>query len=302
MESGPKNYPALSATQSDSPGAPLSRELADLIAKLFISRRDVKAIQGSNGHYYVDCSRDRLGNEIHRYPWTRAALEAHLEGAKTYGHYLLNKDDTTKLFAFDIDLEEYKPDKPERKFYYPSAKGDDAWGGEPIEFNPRKAWQDRRHPARPWMKYQFKMTATKLMQIISKDLGIPCAAAYSGGKGVHVYGFTGSSPAWEAREGAAIVMESLGEWVPARGDNFFKHKDQDFLTGYPNLSIEVFPKQDSLQGKDLGNLMRLPLGRNLKSKDPTFFIDMSTEMAEMKPIDPIWALTEGADRPWSRNG
>lgn len=259
----------------------------------------MKAIQRPEGHYIVHAKRDKAGKEIERYPWDRASLNAHLAGEKTYGHYLLDQDDKTKLFAFDIDLEKPNPQKG-IKFYYPGGSPDGSWGGFPMELDPRAAWLDRRHPARPWMKYQFKMIAAKLMKVIHEDLEIPCAAAYSGGKGIHVYGFTGSIPAAEAREGAQIVLDTLGEWEPSRGENFYKHKDQDFLRGYPNVSIEVFPKQDSLADKDLGNLMRLPLGRNLKSSDPTFFIDMSSPMADMVPVDPTWALTGGALRPWSR--
>lgn len=278
----------------------MSHELANLLAKNFISRKDAKAIQKPEGHYALHAKYDRMGKVIERYPWDRASLEAHIAGTKTFGHYLLSPESTTKLFAFDIDLE--KPDPTHGKYYYypESDAYGDAWGGNKIEFNPREAWLDRRHPARNWMKYQFKMTVSKLMKVISEDLELPTLAAYSGGKGVHVYAFTGPISAAEAREGAQIVLDTLGEWSPSRGHNFFKHKDQDFLTGYPNLSIEVFPKQDSLDEKDLGNLMRLPLGRNLKSSDPTFFIDMTTAMADMRPVDPTWALTEGAMRPWSR--
>lgn len=275
-----------------------SSDIANLFAKNFISRRDVKAVQHQSGAYTPHERRDKDGNVIERYPWTRADLEDHIEGRKTYGHYLLDQGSNTKLFAFDIDLEKFNPDKPDIKYFYPELV-DEAWGGKAIEFNPREAWLDRRHPARPWMKYQLKMTAHRLMEVISTELELPTAAAYSGGKGVHVYAFTGTINAAEAREGARIVMESLDEWIPSRGENFYKHKNQDYLLGYPSLSIEVFPKQDSLQDKDLGNLMRLPLGRNRKSSDPTFFIDMNSPMAEMRPADPVWALTEGALRPWS---
>lgn len=280
----------------------MSTELTNLLAKTFISRPDAKAIQHPQGHYTLHARYNSHGVEVERYPWDRASIDAHLAGTKTFGHYLLGQDDRVKFFAFDIDLEKPEPakgDKPPVKYFYPAATGEDAWGGEKIEFNPREAWLNRAHPARPWMKYQFKMTASKLMKVIHEDLELPCAAAYSGGKGIHVYAFTGPISAAEAREGARIVLETLDEWKPSRGENFFKHNDQDFLTGYPNLSIEVFPKQDSLEGKDLGNLMRLPLGRNLKSKDPTFFIDMSSAMAEMRPVDPIWALTTGAGNPWA---
>lgn len=268
-----------------------SRELANLIAKNFISRQDVKAIQKPEGHYVVHAAHDRMGNETKRYPWDRQALEDHLAGTHTYGHYLLGRNDQVKFFAFDIDLE--------KKGSYPIQTETEGWTGPGTDFNPREAWLNRRHPSRDWTKYQLKMTAHSLMAVISRDLELPCVAAYSGGKGVHVYALTGPIDAAEAREGARIVMDTLGTWEPSRGENFFKHKDQDFLTGYPNLSIEVFPKQDSLEGKDLGNLMRCPLGRNLKSRDKTFFIDMTSPMGQMVPLDAVYALTTGAEQPWS---
>lgn len=273
-------------------------EVANLLAKLFISRPDVKAIQFPDGRWSPHERRNGRGEVVERYPWSRDDLNAHLAKTKTFGHYMLGTNDTVKLFAFDIDLEKSDPTK-NVKFFHPARIDGDNWGGGPVEFNPREAWADRRHPARSFLKYQLKMTAHSLLKVISEELELPCAAAYSGGKGMHVYAFTGPMPASEAREGAKICLDTLGCWAPSRGDNFFKHADQDFLTGYPALSIEVFPKQDSLQGKDLGNLMRLPLGRNLKSSDPTFFVNMTTAMAEMSPIDPVWAMTEGAKSPWS---
>lgn len=134
------------------------------------------------------------------------------------------------------------------------------------------------------------------MRVIYEEFDLPCVAAYSGGKGVHVYALTGLISAADARDGAAIALEALGGWKPSRGDNFYRSEDTDPFTGYPNLSIEIFPKQDSLAGKDLGNLMRVPLGRNKRSKDPTFFINPNTPMTRMEPLDPVHALTT-AD-PW----
>jgi hypothetical protein len=150
------------------------------------------------------------------------------------------------------------------------------------------------------MKLQFKTMAHMLAKSITEELGLRCAVAYSGGKGVHVYGFTGTVLASEARLAAQIVLDDLGCFKLTKGVNFYKHTDEDPFTGFPNLSIEVFPKQNTLDGKDLGNLMRLPLGRNLKSTDPTFFIDMTTALGDMTPVDPIWALT--TDSPWKRPG
>lgn len=284
----------------------MSDILANLIARHFIARSDVKAIQFKNGSWaphneYNPSTGKHDGPHI---PWRREDLNSHLSGSSTYGHYLLNPDSQCKIFAFDIDLEENKPEGSPRPFqgYWPEFCTTPEICGENCEtkiheFNPREAWLDRAHPSRSWTKYQLKTVASQLMKAVYEELELPCAAAYSGGKGVHVYAFTGPISAADAREGARIVLDSVGGWAPSRGDNFFRSTEVDAITGFPNLSIEVFPKQNSLDGKDLGNLMRLPLGRNLKSSDPTFFIDMRTPMGEMKPVDPIWALT--TSNPWA---
>jgi hypothetical protein len=266
------------------------RELADLIAKRFIARPDVKAIQNADGTWKPHTTDGRVDSP--KLPWKRPDLVDHLTGTRTFGHYLLSTDNNVKLFAFDIDLEENKPADHPRP--YTGHWVDDE--GNVHEFDAREAWKDRAHPSRSWSKYQLKMVASKLMARIHDELSIPCAAAYSGGKGVHVYGFTGLMSATEAREGAMIALDSLGGWEPTRGDNFFHSIDQDPTTGYPNLSIELFPKQNTLTSGGLGNLMRIPLGKNLKNpKDPTFFLDMTSPMGQMKPVDPIYALT---GNPW----
>lgn len=227
-------------------------------------------------------------------PWRRSDIEAHLNGSQTFGHYVLSPDDQCKLFAFDIDLKKDNPKTGFRGSYVPN------FGQSPstVEFcDVREAWHNRKHSGRDWLKYQLKMTAHRLMAVIDKELELPCAAAYTGNKGVHVYAFTGTISADEAFDGAHIVLDALGEWSPTRGANFFEHANIDPLLGYPNLSIEVFPKQKSLDGKSLGNLLRLPLGKNLKNpKDPTFFLDMTSPMAVMAPLDPHFALTESAWR------
>lgn len=263
----------------------MSREVADLIASRFIARPDVKAVQHGNGSWSPHTTTGKRDGE--RIPWKREHLVAHLEGRATFGHYLLSSDSDCKLFAFDVDLDKADPEKNIWQ----------AWEDETgtlHSMDAREAWLDRAHPGRPYMKCQFKEIAHKLLRGIYENLGVPCAAAYSGGKGIHVYGFTGKLPAADVREGALIVLEAVGGFVPLKGENFFKHPN------YQNMTIEVFPKQSSLDGKDLGNLMRMPLGRNLKTSDPTFFIDMTTEMATMAPLDPVWALT--APNPWVRPG
>lgn len=259
----------------------MSTELTNLIVKTFVQRRDVKAIQHNDGSYEPD-----------RTPWTRSDFERHISGEASFGHYMLDQDDKCKLFAFDVDLldDGFLPTQP-----FPAVGSSDQevenWFETFVPCNPREAWLNRAHPARGWMKYQMRMIAGTLAAVIHQELELATAVAYSGSKGVHVYGFTGSISAIDAREGAEIVLLATGDWQLSRGKNFFKHRDQSILTGYPNFSVEAFPKQGSLDGKDLGNLMRLPLGRNRKSKDPTFFVDLTAPMADLKPVEPVWALT-----------
>ena len=259
--------------------------LANLFASKFIARPDVKAIQFRNGAWAPHCeiNPETRKHDGARIPWRREDLEAHLQGTSTFGHYLLSTESQAKLFAFDIDLEKagHLPSGP---FF-----GED----EPElveESDLRGSWLNRAHVARDYMKLQFKQLAHLLCAKIVTELEIPCAVAYSGGKGVHVYGFTGLMPAKDVRWAAQIIIDDLPELTAVRGVNFFKH------SAFPNLSIEVFPKQETLDGKDLGNLMRLPLGRNLKSSDPTFFIDMTAPLGSMQPMDPVTALQ--IENPW----
>lgn len=263
----------------------MTEDLAAQIAKKFIQRRDVKAIQFDDGSYcpdqrlaQIDAERQAAGQASNRLApygpvgFKMSHLTAHLAGEKTYGHYMLDHDGLCKLFAFDIDLEKTGFWADMNQPAFPIYQG-----------FPRDEWRDRSHPSRSWYKYQMKMVTSKLAKVITKDLQLPCAVAYTGNKGMHVYGFTGAMPANEVRDIARIALDATGEWAPSKGENFFKHVNNDPSSGFGNFSIEVFPKQDSLDGKDLGNLMRLPLGRNRKTKDPTFFVDMGGRMTDLRP-------------------
>lgn len=255
-------------------------EIANLLASKFIARKDAKAQQYGDGIWMVHTKTGKRDGE--RIPWRRADLLSHVRGDQTFGHYLLDESSSCKLIAFDVDLT--------KTGHLPVAWTESDELGE--EEDLREAWLNRRHPARGFIKYQFKLMANMLMSSCSAMLGAPpLAAAYSGGKGIHVYAFTGLIPAQDARDGAGIVLDNIGGFKATRGENFFVHEQ------FPILSIELFPKQGSLDGKDLGNLMRLPLGKNMKApREPTFFIDMTSPVAEMVPTDPIKALT--AENPW----
>lgn len=275
----------------------MNDELAILFAKRFIQRRDVKAVQIAFPDKVIYSPDTQLKNLGVYGPvgFQMQHLHQHLAGEASYGHYLLDNESNCRMFAFDIDLE-----KSGSYFQYPSWDGkmtDEEWTAQlqPIAVPDLRAeWLNRASPARNWLKMQMGMLARKFVSAIQSELNIPCAAAYSGGKGIHVYGFTGPMPAEQARAAATFVIESTGEWELSRGTHLYKHRLQDPDLGYPNFSVEVFPKQDSLDGKDLGNLMRLPLGRNLKSPDPTFFLDLTTPPTVMQPHpNPVQLLTDG---------
>lgn len=276
----------------------MSKELAKLIAKRFIQRRDIKAVQFSNGAYSPDRELKHL-DPYGPHGFKLSHLIDHLEKRHTYGHYLLDSDSNCRLFCLDIDMEKegFYIDLPPY-----NVMGEDITEKEfqklyqPIPCNPREMWADRRNAAaRNWLKFQMKMLGMKLAGVIRNELNLDCAVAYSGSKGIHVYGFTGMLPAIEVRAAAMLVMEILdSEFKLHRGESIFKHRNPDPYHGYQNFSIEVYPKQESLENKDLGNLLRLPLGRNQKSSDPTFFLDLTTPVADFVPHkDPIALLETG---------
>lgn len=292
----------------------MSKELARLYASKFIQRKDVKAVQLDRdggglrtGDWFPD-TRIRRDHSSHLPTgWTMDHLLAHLEGTRTYGHYLLDEENNCKLFAFDIDLKTEGtyvkvPDWTEMPDFNGNTVEEDAWIEDQVvvtdDVNPLELWHTRKKSAleaRNWYKYQMKHLAYIIASSI-EQMGFGTAVAYSGNKGIHVYGFTGTMPAVEVREAAMIALDMSGEFEPVRGKNFYRHKNEDPVHGFSNFSIEIFPKQTSLEGKQMGNLMRLPLGVNHKNPaDPTFFLDMTTPLSQFTPhSDPVKLLSGGS--------
>lgn len=248
-------------------------EIANLFAKKFIARPDIKAIQRNNGDYNPVNSR-----------FTKTDLLAHLNNIHTYGHYLLNEKNECKLFVFDLDLDKTDPHHPEIIYPLPTKIGSDGVWYDFENKNPREVWLDySQREARDFMKYQLRMLAHRITKAVQSELDVQTTVSYTGAKGLHVYGFTGLMPAADVREAAEIVINSVG-LVPERGNNFFKYPETDTNDLFdPNcITVEVYPKQTTLDGKTHGNLVRLPLGKNLKNpKDPTFFMDMRENFGEM---------------------
>lgn len=266
------------------------RELAEAILETFVQRRDVFAIQSANGAY-----------RPYYQPLDVGVVERHLAGGLTVGHYMPDTQGLARAICLDVDLE-----KEGVWMQYPdlahlpeglSRADEDAWTAARVIVHPsrpREDWLDRSHPGRAWYKQLLRTFGDALCWAMRTELGVDTLLSYSGSKGVHAYGLTGPIPASEARAGAQLALEAAagvlgGQFVADRGKNFYK-----IAGGAPwaaSVSVETFPKQDSLEGKKLGNLLRMPLGRNQKSPDPCFFVDERAAITHLDPVtDPLSVL------------
>lgn len=252
--------------------------LAKLIVSRFIERRDAKAVQTSNGAY-MPVREDARNTNSALIPWRLSDVIDHVEGRKTYGHYLVSLDDTCRCIVFDCDLRDEEvqisPNRPE------------------VILNPRQVWQaGGDSPERRELAMQLRVTAEGFARAARKLLDAPTMVAYSGSKGMHAYVcLDRGTRAADAREAAMAVIAGLEVIVPDRGKNFFKHVD-----ALPAVSIELYPKQDEVKG-GFGNLVRLPLGVNRKTGGRGFFLDINDGRdPKIKIDDPILALQEGSIR------
>ena len=104
---------------------------------------------------------------------------------------------------------------------------------------------------------------------------IPCYALRSkSGKGYHVYIFFSTPvPAWKARVVAFALLQEAG----VIGDDVK-------LSSFDRL----FPNQDELTGKKLGNLIALPFQGQAAHHDNTLFLNPDTNF--IKPFDTQYAF------------
>lgn len=261
-------------------------ELVRLLGHNFVQRKDVKAWQRDNGEWFPDET-----------PMTMADFEAHFDGSKTMGHYMVDMENQCKLFAFDIDIvgcAEAFQGPCDGKYAGCTEQGSHkhGWLVEGEEIWLRDEWLKPDSPYREHLGVQLRCLAEGLALRIDRVHHIPVAICNSGGKGLHVYGFTGSFPAEYCIQLAHEILESFGCFEPTRGVNFFRHS----MGQYKAIEIEVFPKQASMDGKRLGNLMALPLGINRKTGRHKDFITCKAGYDTLALMDPIRAL-EG-DLPW----
>lgn len=278
--------------------------LAGLIAKRFIARPDVHARQGKNGAWRpVEA------------PFTKELIDQHLAGEITVGHYVVNQNQQSKLFCLDVDLRDHTKDwvgwwieHPSGKdfdslmerFPEPGPEQDAAWMALTNIYgadSPRELWADKTHPSRPYWLDQMKTLSEMLAQRIWKECEIPVTVEYSGSKGFHVNGHTGLINAADARLLGVTVLESFERFALHKGKNFWVDTTEDRHESFANFEIEVFPKQDTVDEGHFGNLIALPLGRNLKApQSKKFFFDQREGRIKPHP-DPLALLTGG--NPWS---
>jgi hypothetical protein len=102
---------------------------------------------------------------------------------------------------------------------------------------------------------------------VAERLGLSATVEDTGGSGLHVWLlFAPRVPAAAARAALRELLWRAGPQPPA-------------------VSVELFPKQERLTGKGLGNLIKLPLGIHQVTLRPSRFLD-----AHMEPVDDAGAL------------
>lgn len=247
-------------------------DLAKLIGQRYLSRSEPYAKQLDNGSYNPVNKRLSMG-----------PLRDHLRGDQSLGHYLVSPEGQVKLFAYDIDLDSVGTWEDAPLCERPACAKRPAHN-----VHPREVWQEANSELYGVYRRQLRALAEGLAERAARVLSpLTVAVAYSGSKGTHVYGFTGLADAGDARAAAHWLLESH-TYHQVKGDAFWKH-DAEF----PHLTVEVFPKQDVVASDGgVGNLMRLPLGRNRKGGE-AYFIDPTKPLDEWSPMDPAVALTEG---------
>lgn len=264
------------------------KDTVRLLGTSYIARRDVKAFQRDDGAWFPD-----------RTPFTMQDFRDHLAGTKTLGHYMLDADSNCKLFAYDIDLVKHNRDcegggckgcPVQIDELAVSDQGNPVKTGGIFECIPRESFHSS-NPSHKTLWINLRCLADGLARRIYKELGIPVAIATSGHKGLHVYGFTGLMPADATRQVALSILSGMEVFESFRGENFWRHKHE-----YRMLDIEVFPKQTNLDGKDLGNLMSLPLGVHRVTGNRKEFLSIKNLVDRKVSMDPMKALS--GDLPW----
>ncbi|WP_448382309.1 CRISPR-associated primase-polymerase type A1 [Desulfosoma sp.] len=203
---------------------------------LFQGREDCFARQ------WVDRQQGTQGYVPVRRPLEAADVMEHLQGRKTYGIYLLQRDSRVRLGVIDADL------------------------GAALRSSEARAQK------REVLRREQRYLVTRLTEL-ARERHLFCLVEFSGGKGFHFWFFL-EEPL------PAGVVRSVLQRLASRMQ--------------PDLScfqLEVFPKQDRLEGKGLGNLVKLPLGVHRLTGRPSYFLH-----SKDRSVDAQLALLEKVRR------
>lgn len=260
-------------------------ELVRRMGTLLIQRKDVKAFQTRKGEWYP--SREKGTSGKYDGPFIKMKMSDfrnHLNGKQTMGHYLVDTDGMTKIFAFDIDLN----DVPYEHHDFGTV-------------TPRLAFlaPGGTNEIKDYLRTYLRGAAEGIARHIWRVYEIPVIVAYSGGKGLHVYALAAlanggeSVNAQSAMDVAHAVMDSLG-FVNSKGKHFWQNPNYAEV-----LTVETFPKQATVAADGLGNLMALPLGINAKTGQSKFFCDLTCGVGRPGWLvaNPMTALS-GTTLPW----
>lgn len=278
--------------QSGQPGD-YQIELLKRIGTHFIARKDAYATESKGGEWFLARERGDKGNyDGPPIPMKTDLLLRHLAGDVTVGHYLVDpKTDTAKVLAFDIDL-------GKSGYYMPFTNR--ALDLELVHQQPlRSIWNQRgreKHEGFQFLESLLSGVAEQVYAACVDRLKSPVLVADSGGKGVHVYVLPGQRSADQLREVGCKLLDGLG-WYPTKANNFwtapgFETTDENDRPAY-QVTIEVFPKQSSVDSDGFGNLMRLPCGVHAKTRRKYKFLDMGGDYVGWPhELDPLKALPE----------
>lgn len=253
----------------------ITKETANKLAKLFIARRDVKAIQ--RGEWM--CVKK---------PLETADFKTHLfEKSGCLGVYLLDKNSRVKFVAFDIDLTGSGPyfiinDMPETDEQYDAmAQRYEQMAAGEMDLDYRVGpWEatlhDPENEGYRWVRSHLRVLIESLCDKVESQLDLPAVPVITGG-GAHVLvPFGQKVEASDARAAAHGVMEDFFGFQRS-SENFYtnapdlNNKDEKHKPIGETITIEVFPKQDKLPSPDsFGNLIRLPFGWHDEAKIRTY--------------------------------
>ncbi|MBE1426630.1 hypothetical protein H4684_003296 [Desulfomicrobium macestii] len=121
---------------------------------------------------------------------------------------------------------------------------------------------------------------------LAGDMGLSCIVEFSGSKGYHFW-FPFDDPV-----------------DPAKLRSILHNFSNSLAKDLPCFTLEVFPKQDHLSGKGLGNLVKLPLGIHRLSGKPSRFLPgdrgdawRQLEKLEQATINSVAALSAAKAAP-----